>query len=277
MTLKQADRPVVVLDSSLLESIDNALDEIGDDLSGFVLASGARVFVAGANLEEIMSLDDEGLDKYLRYGSKVYGRIASLACPTVAAINGATLGGGLELAMHCDHLIAMIPQSKEPGKPGKPYQIGLPEAGLCICPGWGGTNMLPGRMDPGRAIRMTAEGRPLTVHEAAEAELIGELVDGPEKLLRRALELANSGGGSSRKEPVHIGNCGREQEIRDGLDRVREHLPETASARAVVECVEVGLSDGWEAALACERAHLIRLRSTEEGKAAIESFFAKNR
>ena len=149
MTLEQADRPVVVLDSALLESIDKALDEIGTDLKGFVLTSSSRVFVAGANLEEIMSLDDAALDQYLKFGSRVYGRIANLPCPSVAAINGATLGGGLELAMHCDTLIAMMPQAREDGKPAKPYHIGLPEAGLCICPGWGGTNMLPARIDPG--------------------------------------------------------------------------------------------------------------------------------
>jgi len=277
MTLRQEDRPVVVLDSALLKDIDAAFDEIGSDLSGFVLASGSRVFVAGANLEEIMALDDEALEKYLAFGSRVYGRISSLGCPSVAAINGATLGGGLELALHCDVLIALIPEPRDPSKPAKPYQIGLPESGLRICPGWGGTNMLPARMDAGRAIRMTADGRPFTVHEAAEAGLVRELVKGKDALIERAKQIVLSESRRETDEPIAISNSCDQDEIRQGLDRVREHLPDTDSARAVVQCVETGLRDGWEAALACERANLIRLRSSEEGKEAIESFFAKSK
>ena len=277
LTLKQEDRPVVVLDSALLKDIDAALDEIGNDLTGFVLASGSRVFVAGANLEEIMSLDDGALDEYLTNGSRVYGRISSLKCPSVAAINGATLGGGLELAMHCDVLIALIPESRDPAKEARPYQIGLPEAGLRICPGWGGTNMLPARMDAGRAIRMTSDGRPFTVHEAAEAGLVHELVKGKQELIDRAKQIVLTASRRDSDEPVAISNSEDTAEVREGLERVREQLPDTESARAVVECVEAGLDGGWQAALACERANLIRLRSTDEGKAAIESFFAKSK
>jgi len=230
MTLRQEDRPVVVLDSALLKDIDAAFDEIGSDLSGFVLASGSRVFVAGANLEEIMALDDEALEKYLAFGSRVYGRISSLGCPSVAAINGATLGGGLELALHCDVLIALIPEPRDPSKPAKPYQIGLPESGLRICPGWGGTNMLPARMDAGRAIRMTADGRPFTVHEAAEAGLVRELVKGKDALIERAKQIVLSESRRETDEPIAISNSCDQDEIRQGLDRVREHLPRTAPA-----------------------------------------------
>jgi len=277
MVLRQEDRPVVVLDSTLLEDIDAAFDEIGDDLKGLVVTSGSRVFIAGANLEEIMSLSDSELDEYLKFGSRVFGRFSALPCTTVAAINGATLGGGLELAMHCDVLIATLPESKDPTKTARPYHIGLPEAGLCICPGWGGTNMLPARMDPGRAIRMTAEGRPFTVHEASEAGLVSELISGTPRLIERAKEIASEPRKQNRTEPIAISNSDDEATTREGLERVREHLPETGSARAVVECVEAGLKDGWEAALACERSHLIQLRSSDEGKAAIESFFAKSK
>ena len=187
--LEQPERPVVVLDSALLDAIDGALDEIGGGASGLVLASRGRVFVAGANLAEIMDLDDPGLDAYLKRGSAVFGRFATMPCTTVAALNGAALGGGLELAMHCDRLLAAEPVSSDPSKPAKPYLIGLPEAGLSICPGWGGTCLLPARMDPARAIAMTAAGTPMSVYDAAEAGLVEALVE-PDRLMARALALA---------------------------------------------------------------------------------------
>lgn len=268
MTLRQEGRPVVVLDSDLLRAIDATLDEVKDP-KGFVLASDSRVFVAGANLEEIMGLSDAELDEYLRFGSRVYGRIAAMPCTTVAAINGATLGGGLEIAMHCDHLIALTPGEKA-------YPIGLPEAGLKICPGWGGTNMLPARMEPGRAMELTASGRTMSIVDAKEAGLIEELEPDHEALLCRARALAAVQKPKPRREPVAISNPQHHAKAKAALERVRSSIGGTPSGGAVVECVEAGLRDGWEAALACERASLIRLRNSPEGRAAIQAFFEKS-
>ena len=147
---------VVVLDSWLLDAIDEAMDRIAGfgDIKGFILASDSeRVFVAGADLAEIDALDDDALLAYLARGAAVYQRIADLPCPTVAAVNGACLGGGLEIAMHCDVLVSAVVSPDD-----KPWRIGLPEAGLGLCPGWGGTQMLPARIDPATAIAATASG-----------------------------------------------------------------------------------------------------------------------
>lgn len=265
--LSQAGRPVVVLESALLRAIDEALDRIEREvqkLAGFVLASDSRVFVAGANLKEIMDLDDPGLHEYLKFGSRVYMRLATMPCTTVAAINGAALGGGLEIAMHCDRLVAADPGEKE-------YPIGLPEAGLCICPGWGGTVLLPARMDPARAIELTATGRTMKIREGAEAGLVEELVD-PSKLHEHARQIAQTPKAIRRSEPIAITNTNTD-EARAALGRVS--LPDTQSARGVLECVEAGLRSGWDAALERERETLVRLRHTDEGRGAIEAFFAK--
>lgn len=267
--LAQEGRPVVVLDWDLLRAIDEALDAIARDvprLAGFVLTSGSRVFVAGANLKEIMDLSDEELHRYLEFGAGVFARLATLPCTTVAAINGAALGGGLEIAMHCDHLVA-----SEPGE--KQYPVGLPEAGLSICPGWGGTNLLPARMDPARAIELTATGTTMKVRDAAGAGLIEQLVPADD-LLAYATALARTPKASARTEPIAISNTGT-NEARAGLDDARTKLPDTQSARAVLACVETGLARGWRAAIQSERDNLVRLRATEEGRGAIEAFFAK--
>lgn len=269
MTLRQEGRSVVVLDSDLLRAIDATLDEV-TDAKGFVVASDSRVFVAGANLQEIMGLSDGELDAYLRFGSSVFGRIARMPWTTVAAIHGAALGGGLELAMHCDHLIAMAPAGE------KGYLVGLPEAGLKICPGWGGTNMLPARMDAGRAMELTASGTALDVREAREAGLIEELEPDHESLLCRARALAAEPKHCARKEPISITNPEHHSSARAGLERVRKSVGGTSSGAAVLACVEAGLSGGWESALACERASLIRLRNSDEGRAAITAFFEKS-
>lgn len=275
MKLAHDESHVVVLSRALLESIDATLDKVSEsvpDPAGFVLASGsARVFVAGADLKEISGLDDDQLKDYLAFGSKVYSRISSLPCTSVAAINGACLGGGLEIAMHCDMLIG--------AKKDKPFPIGLPEAGLGICPGWGGTNMLPARMDSEKATLLTARGEPMTSTEAHEQGLLSELVE-PEQLLDRARELARTPKvvpmSSAAVTPRCIANEDVKPHVRATLNFIGKDLPDTEAARAIVACMEKGLVAGWDAALEKEREELTRLRHTEPAKKAIEAFFAKS-
>ncbi|TVQ60428.1 MAG: enoyl-CoA hydratase/isomerase family protein [Phycisphaerales bacterium] len=276
--LEQSERPVVVLDRDLFRRIDAALDAIGDDVRGLVLASAsARVFVAGADLKEIDGLNDAELDEYLTLGARVMGRIASLPCTTVAAINGAALGGGLELAMHCDLLVASMPAGT-PEKPARPYPVGLPEAGLGICPGWGGTNLLPARMAPDRAIRMTATGETFDVKAAREHGLIDELLDQPSRLLHAARERAGRRPKAApRAHPRSIGDDDRREGCREALERIGPELPDTGAARAVARCVRTGVEEGWEAALREERRLLIELRNTEVAREKLAAFFAKSK
>ncbi len=280
LTLRSA-RPVVVLEWSLLKSINAALNEISSWVSvkGFVLASDSRVFIAGADLKEIAGLTDGELNDYLAFGQHVYGRIARLPCTTVAAINGAVLGGGLEIAMHCDHLIGTAPKPGTPEKPSRPYPVGLPEAGLSICPGWGGTCLLPARMDAARAITMTATGKTFTAIDAREAGLLEELVEpaGDQPvLLSKARQLALTPKSAARAEPIAITTPERRAAARSAFDKVRAELPRTQAAAAVADCVEQGITHGWQACLDAERKHLIRLRGTDEGTAAIKAFLEKN-
>lgn len=271
VTLEQPGRPVVVLDYDLLKRLSATMDEIGTDMAGFVLASGSeRVFVAGANLVEIDGLTDPELDEYLAFGQNLFGRIADLPCTTVAAVNGAALGGGLEIAMHCDVLVGLrTPEG------GKPYPVGLPEAGLGLCPGWGGTNLLPARIDPERAIRMTCSGKPMTSDEAADAGLLGELADDREGLLELAKTVAarpKAGPGPRSIAQDDVGSG-----VRSALNRIRAELPDTKATAAIIECIEAGLGQGWRAALDCERRNLVSIRHTPEAKEALQAFFEKGK
>lgn len=278
--MEQPGRPVVVLDLELIQRLERTIRSLPRDLGGFILASASeRVFIAGADLESIQSLNDEQLERYLAYGQRVFGMLCELPCPTAAAINGAALGGGLEVAMHCDALVGA------PSASGKPYPIGLPEAGLQICPGWGGTNLLPARIDPAEAIRRTAEGKPLTFDEARSAGMFDAVADSAEGLLDAAkawLASARERGGVSAGErrdglPLRwIGRSGTAAKVSSALDEVESELPGTGSARAVASAVRAGLDSGWEAALEVERTELVRLRGTPEGREAIKAFFERS-
>jgi len=276
--LHQADRPVIVLDRALLESIDATLDvierEFGPKLGGLVLTSDSRVFIAGADLKEVLAQDDPTLHTYLEFGARVFNRFATMPCTTVAAINGAALGGGLELAMHCDVMIAAMPIAKDASTPAKPYAIGLPEAGLQICPGWGGTNMLPARMEPSRAIHLTATGSTMSVFDASEAGLVDHIVP-PGSLIDEAIKIAATPKPSPRTEPICISNT-RTAEASEALAAIRGSLPKTGAAKAVADAVGAGVNSGWQAAIRLERERLVALRHTPEAKSAIETFFTKS-
>jgi enoyl-CoA hydratase/carnithine racemase len=274
--LEQPGKPVVVLDHELIQRLEATLRHLPREASGLVLASASeRVFVAGADLKTIAAWDDNQLHQYLGYGARVFGMISDLPFPTVAAINGAVLGGGLELAMHCDALVAA------PSASGKPYPVGLPEAGLAICPGWGGTNLLPARIEPGEAIRRTASGLPMNFDEAKAAGLFDAVAEGPALLLDASMRwIVSTGPRRSRDRdnaPLRwIGRPAVAAKVLAALDAVRPTLPQTEAAAAVVNAVEAGLQSGWQAALGAERKQLVYLRNTPAGKAAIEAFFAKS-
>lgn len=281
LTLDQPGKPVVVLDLELIQRLEATLHEVPRSVAGLILASSsARVFVAGADLKAISELGDEELHRYLEYGSKVFLMLADLPCPSVAAINGAALGGGLEIAMHCDGLVAAPPGPGKDGQPGRAYPIGLPEAGLSICPGWGGTNLLPARIEPGLAIRLTAAGKPMLFDEAQAAGLFDAVAPSQDQLLHTAKAWLQT----QRQKPMAVRDgaplrwIGRvaPSAVLKGLDAAKPEIPPGEPGQAVVEAVDVGLVQGWQAALACERRHLVRLRNQPAGKAAIGAFLAKS-
>lgn len=274
LVLEQPGKPVVVLDHDLIRRLEAALKSAPRDAMGLVLASASeRVFVAGADLKAIQDLSDDQLNRYLEYGSSVFGMLSQLPYPTAAAINGAALGGGLELAMHCDGLVAA------PSASGKPYPIGLPECGLSICPGWGGTNLLPARIDPANAITQTATGKPMNFDDAKAAKLFDAVAASPAELRdtakRWVLDQRNTPAPRRDGAPLRWIGRDRPADVLRALDRVRIDLPDTDSARACANAVDEGLTRGWQAALAAERKHLVHLRNTPAGKAAISAFFAK--
>jgi 3-hydroxyacyl-CoA dehydrogenase/enoyl-CoA hydratase/3-hydroxybutyryl-CoA epimerase len=273
LTLDQPGRPVVVIDESLLSRLDATLDTLPENLGGFVLASSApRAFVAGADLKAIMAMDDPQLHTYLEFGARVFQRIADLPCPTAAAIHSTALGGGLELAMHCDGLIGLFDPD------AKPFLIGLPEAGLKICPGWGGTNLLPARIDARDAIVATANGRAMKSDAADEMGIFDVTVSSAEELLGAARAWVGA-----QETPVRQGRPSRcidesnSDEMQGALVEARGSLGTEEHVEAVCDAVGVGIASGWGAAVQRERDHLVKLRHTAPAQDAINAFFDKGK
>ena len=283
LTIEPNQGPMVMLDELLIQRLDATFKLVPKNSAGLILASGSpRVFIAGADLKSIESLDHVGLDRYLAYGQRVFAMLCQLPCPTVAAINGAALGGGLELAMHCDGLVGVAAPVID-GKP-KPYPIGLPEAGLAICPGWGGTNLLPARVDPLVAIERTCAGKPFTVDEAIAAGLFDAVAPDVASLSNAAAAWLQGNrsihSGRNDSQPLRwIGRVagGLKAKVMAAAEQAAQGATAstTDQGRACLAAVAAGLDGGWQAALDVERRELNRLRSEPAGKAAIRAFFDK--
>lgn len=270
--LAQPKRSVVVLDQWLLTQLHLFFDWLATqpEPAGFILRSdNDRTFVAGADLAEIDALDDAALHAYLTEGAHAFARITRLPCPSVALVHRTALGGGLEVAMHCDALIAQRPA---PGE--KPWRVGLPEAGLGICPGWGGTQMLPARIDPAEGIRATALGTTWTI-DAAPAGLFDDVIAHDADAHAAAVEFIQANpraGGPTIPRSIDPGNRAA---ITAALEAVRTSLPQTPAADGVVEAIEVGLAEGWSAAIAAERRLLVGLRHTPQAREKLDAFLGK--
>jgi 3-hydroxyacyl-CoA dehydrogenase/enoyl-CoA hydratase/3-hydroxybutyryl-CoA epimerase len=164
-------RRVNVLDVEALDDLGRALDQLSSmsDVQGLVLRSGKNgSFIAGADVEAIGAITDrDEVLRLVRHAHQVFGRLAALPYPTVAAIDGVCLGGGTELALACDSRIA----SEEPRT-----QIGLPEVLLGIVPGFGGSQRLPRLVGLSTALDLILTGRALDARRAEKAGLITRAV-----------------------------------------------------------------------------------------------------
>lgn len=161
----------------LMAAFDHARGE--EEIHAVLVTGTGAAFASGADIEELTTLRPmEGREMSLM-GQSLMNRIASLPKPVAAAINGYALGGGLELAMACTIRTAV-----------RTAKLGLPEVGLGIIPGYGGTQRLPRLVGLGRALEVILTGDPIDAEEAYRIGLVNrvfdkeELLEGTEKMLR---------------------------------------------------------------------------------------------
>lgn len=184
--------PANALSSSIIQEIDQFLDEIESDLSikAVLLYGEGRFFSAGADIKEFTDIESpEEFSRLSAAGQKVFDRIENFPIPVIAAIHGAALGGGLELAMAC-HIRIVSESSK----------LGLPELTLGLIPGFSGTQRLPRLVGDSKALEMMLTSDPISGEEAATFGLANRAVASDDLVLETALELA--GKIASKSKPT---------------------------------------------------------------------------
>ncbi len=174
-------RALNALNGDTLDELEVAFSDLGEDARvGAVVVTGAgeKAFVAGADVAELAGLDAVAAEAHARRGQRVLGILAEMGKPTIAAVNGYALGGGLELALACDVRVA-----------AENAILGLPEVSLGVIPGFGGTQRLPRLVGVGRAMELVLTGRKIPAAEAERMGLVNRVV-AREKLIEEAKALA---------------------------------------------------------------------------------------
>ena len=181
LTLARAGR-LNALTLSMLEALEAACGRLERDPDVRVVIVGSdnpRAFCSGADVAEWGALSAQDMWRvWTRTGHRVFGRLAALPQPTIAAVHGVALGGGLELALACDLRLA-----------ASDARLGMPETGVGAIPAWGGTERLTRLIGPGRAKYLILRGAQIDAATALAWGLVEE-VAAAEALRRRATEIA---------------------------------------------------------------------------------------
>lgn len=169
------------LDIETLELLDKYLEDIADeDVRVLIITgSGNKSFVAGADINVMVNMNPDEAKKYSNYGQMVSNKIENLPLAVIAAINGYALGGGCELAMACDIRIC-----------SSTAKFSLPELGLGVIPGFGGTQRMPRLLGNGIAKELMFTSRMISAEEALQIGLVNYMVS-PEELMSKVNEIAD--------------------------------------------------------------------------------------
>jgi 3-hydroxyacyl-CoA dehydrogenase/enoyl-CoA hydratase/carnithine racemase len=246
-----------VFGRAAFESLERVLGELeNDDWAALVITGKPYFFSAGADLEEFaLRADPESAREGSRTGHELFGRIRNLPYPTVAAINGACLGGGVELALHCDTRTISTAVR----------HFACPECLLGIVPGWGGTQLIPRVVGAEAAIEFIVENplrqnRMLDGRRARELGFADRLLEPAEfvdESIAYAIELATRppGPGPGVRPP--------DTPVADVLQQARAQLDDTVHGAAPAPYRALDLIEG-----------ALSWRSLEEGYEAEEDAIA---
>jgi acrylyl-CoA reductase (NADPH)/3-hydroxypropionyl-CoA dehydratase/3-hydroxypropionyl-CoA synthetase len=279
--------PANALGRATVEDLERAVDVLAGEphLRAAVLTGAGSLFVAGADIRQLRAFarSDE-VETFAARVVALLARIARLAAPVIAAVDGYALGGGNELQMACAYRVA-----------SRRAELGQPEINLHLLPGFGGTQLLPrlaarhaiaagGQVYPAviEAVAMLLDGRRRTAERALALGLVDEVA--PADALSRALAVARQIAlrrftGTLRSPLAQPGrmaypNVERDPEIERLLAHHRQ-IARAEAARAILRCVRVGFEEGLEAGLRAELGEFGRLVVSEDGRAGIDRFLER--
>jgi 3-hydroxyacyl-CoA dehydrogenase/enoyl-CoA hydratase/carnithine racemase len=214
-----------------LESLARLLDELeGGDWAGLVLTGKPFVFCVGADIDQFPDVTPERAREGSRAGHELFGRLAALPFPTLAAINGACLGGGLELALHCDFRTISTAVR----------HFGCPEVFLGLFPAWGGTQVVPRLVGPETAVKVLvdnplAQNRMLDGKTAFELGFADALLE-PVEFLDESIAFLRSG--PATREPADL------SDMADVVRRARARVDDQVHGAAPGPYVTLDLIEG---------------------------------
>ncbi|HET7755390.1 MAG TPA: fatty acid oxidation complex subunit alpha FadJ, partial [Anaeromyxobacteraceae bacterium] len=282
--------PVNTLSASVAAELDQVLTDIGRDpaVRAVVFASGKRDgFIAGANIEMLRNVASAAeAEQLARDAQKGFERLERFPKPVVAAINGACLGGGLELALACHWRIA---------SDAKKTSLGLPEVQLGLIPGAGGTQRLPRLIGIAAALDLILAGKTVKARKALKLGLVDEVAPAPILLdvaRQRARDLAEGrvkreqaagvkklreeGVSALRELALEDNRLGREVLFREArkalLKKTRGHYP--APERAL-DAIRTGYDRGIDKGYQREARLFGELAVSDVAARLMEVFFAQ--
>jgi 3-hydroxyacyl-CoA dehydrogenase/enoyl-CoA hydratase/3-hydroxybutyryl-CoA epimerase len=273
LRIDQPDSKVNVMNVGFIDDLERALDGLPGDLRGLVVTSGKENnFVAGADLEQVLQAPNaEAASDQVRRLQRALNRLAALPYPTVAAINGAALGGGLEVALACDWRVCVDDGGNI---------LGLPEVTLGLLPAGGGTQRLPRLIGLSRALSLILAGRRYSPRRARKYGVVDEVVH-PNVLLSAARACLSRGKRRTPRRRSRLDQAAARwnlvraliyrQSERQTRKESRGHYP--APLRAL-DAIRAGQEQGFGAGLAAEAVAFGDLATGSVARNLIGIFFA---
>ena len=259
LTFDRPDSGANIFDAATLDELNEQLDGVEKDASlrGLILASAKKsIFVAGADLKTLLQGAKTGeMREFIERGQQVFNRLANLGIPTVAAIHGASAGGGYEVALACDYRVA----SDAPAT-----RIGLPETTLGLIPAWGGCTRLPRLIGASDAAAVILKGKLYSAQEAFKLGLVDDVAP-QDQLLDSARQMLRT---EKRKM---VGSSRRD-------DRTPQRgVPNRVAGNRALECageiISKTLSISPDESLRLELEGIVDLGKTESTQNLIRNFF----
>lgn len=286
ITIDQPDSRVNVMTVDLVAEFEAVVASLAQrqQLRGLIITSAKPgIFVAGADIKVFANAgpNDPAVRSFIDRGNRLLFAIESLPFLTVALIDGAALGGGLELALACDFRVC---------GPNPKVQLGLPETKLGLIPGWGGTQRLPRVFGMDRAAKMLASGEGLAATEAArQIGFVSTIVHG-DNLVDETVEWLDALIATYESYSVQFARSlweikteRRRTKAASVPDKQRAAysftLPTNASIAVQEACrvMEQGASLPMNEAMLLETESFMRLAGSEESKRLIAAYFASRK
>lgn len=298
LTIDQPESKVNVFSRALLAELDELLCGLPQraDLHGLLLESAKPgIFIAGADLKEFADCPGPNhppVREFIEHGIRVLDTLENLPFATVACIDGAALGGGLETALACDFRVAGTnPKAK----------FGLPEVTLGLIPGWGGTQRLPRVIGPTSAIEMIVQNRQLDAEAARYRNLVAKVVPSenlraeasqllveahangswhkPRERKRRAMELDRRGltiddMSSGTFSEARLNAMSLSPEALQAFRDAAAEGPTRQAALTAIDVIAAGCPLPLADALRLETDAFLKLAGSPEARQLIGAFFA---